>query len=126
MRYQIRRFNFNGAANASAPHIVAFDCGIKFNIIRYFINLGVRLTLLPYDYSLEANPEKLEWDGIFISNGPAILLWRKDCIESIRWAIDGQDKPIFGSALATKFSLSLRAKDVQDEAREPRHEPALH
>ena len=89
---------------------MAFDCGIKFNIIRYFINLGVRLTLLPYDYSLEANPENLEWDGIFISNVPGDPTMAKACIDSIRWAIDGQDKPIFGICLGNQILPLLRAQ----------------
>ena len=104
----IRRFNFNDSANASAPHIVAFDCGIKFNIIRYFISLGVRLTLLPFDYDLEANPEGLEWDGIFLSNGPGDPTMAQATVNSIRWAIDGQDKPIFGICLGNQI-LALAA-----------------
>lgn len=27
-------------------------------------------TVVPYNYDLEANPEGLEYDGIFLSNGP--------------------------------------------------------
>ena len=63
---EIRYFN-QGAAGL---RIVAYDCGIKFNIIRYFVGLNVKLTLVPYDYDLEKNEANLEWDGLFISNGP--------------------------------------------------------
>ena len=103
----IRHFNPNGAG----PRIVAFDCGIKFNIIRYFINLGVRLALVPYNYDLEQNPDKLEWDGLFISNGPGDPTMAGDCIKSIRWAIDGQDKPIFGICFGNQI-LALAGKRV--------------
>lgn len=54
----------------SSPSIVAIDCGIKYNIIRYLARLGVKLTVVPYDYDFEANPDKVTVDGLFISNGP--------------------------------------------------------
>lgn len=58
-----RVFNAGGA-----PRIVAFDCGIKYNIIRCFLALGVQLTIVPFDYDIDA--EEHEFDGIFVSNGP--------------------------------------------------------
>ena len=40
-----------------SPHIIAFDCGIKYNIIRQFIYVQkVCLTVVPFDYDLQANP----------------------------------------------------------------------
>jgi carbamoylphosphate synthase small subunit len=30
----------------------------------------VRVTIVPFDYPLEANPMHIEYDGIFLSNGP--------------------------------------------------------
>lgn len=53
------------------PHIIAFDCGIKYNIIRYFVHeQEVCLTIVPFDYPLAANPANIPYDGIFVSNGP--------------------------------------------------------
>jgi carbamoylphosphate synthase small subunit len=58
-----RVFNSGGS-----PRIVAFDCGIKYNIIRCFLALGVQLTVVPFDYDLDEHEH--EFDGIFVSNGP--------------------------------------------------------
>ena len=55
----------------AATRILAFDCGMKHNIIRFFAGAcKVQLSVVPYDYDLQANPEKIEYDGVFISNGP--------------------------------------------------------
>jgi hypothetical protein len=36
------------------PRIVAFDCGIKYNIIRYLVKYqNVQLTVVPFDYDLK-------------------------------------------------------------------------
>lgn len=43
-----------------SPKIVAFDCGMKFNIVRYFVkHHGVQFTVVPYDYDL-----KVGWVGL--------------------------------------------------------------
>lgn len=48
-------------------HILAVDCGIKSNIIRYLVCvLRVKLTVVPWDYDFT----KEEFDGLFLSNGP--------------------------------------------------------
>jgi carbamoyl-phosphate synthase/aspartate carbamoyltransferase len=88
--------------------IIAFDCGIKFNIIRYLVNHGVNVHVVPYDYDLKSNPSNITYDGIFISNGPGDPTMAEKCVESIRWAIDGQDKPIFGICLGNQI-LALAA-----------------
>ena len=46
--------------------IVAIDCGIKANIIRYFMTKGVELLLVPWDHDIS----KEQYDGLFVSNGP--------------------------------------------------------
>ncbi len=50
-------------------HVVAYDYGVKHNILRMLAERGCRLTVVPAKTSAEAvlalNP-----DGIFLSNGP--------------------------------------------------------
>ena len=93
--------------------IIAFDCGIKFNIIRYLVNQGVDVHVVPYDYDLKSNPSNITYDGIFISNGPGDPTMAEKCVESIRWAIDGQDKPIFGICLGNQIlALAAGAKTI--------------
>lgn len=50
-------------------HVAAIDCGMKKNIVRSFLNRGCKVTVLPYDTPPE-EIEKINPDGIFISNGP--------------------------------------------------------
>ena len=52
--------------------MVAYDFGIKHNILRRLAAQGCRLTVVPADYPAEKvlamNP-----DGIFLSNGPVCI-----------------------------------------------------
>lgn len=50
-------------------HVVAMDCGAKSNILRHFLERGVRVTILPPDAS-GADIAKHKPDGLFVSNGP--------------------------------------------------------
>lgn len=58
-----------GALNETQFHVVAYDYGIKRNILRHLVQIGSRLTIVPADTSakdvLALNP-----DGVFLSNGP--------------------------------------------------------
>src|SRR5262245_7472978 len=50
-------------------HVVAYDFGIKHNILRLFIERGCRLTVVPAETTAAAVRE-LKPDGVFLSNGP--------------------------------------------------------
>ncbi|MGB9731045.1 MULTISPECIES: glutamine-hydrolyzing carbamoyl-phosphate synthase small subunit [Calditerrivibrio] len=52
-----------------SKHVVALDFGIKRNILRYLVDEGCRVTVVPAKTSFEVI-EKLKPDGVFISNGP--------------------------------------------------------
>ena len=60
-----------GYAQLDAPrfHVVAFDYGVKRNILRMLAERGCRLTVLPATASAE-QALALKPDGIFLSNGP--------------------------------------------------------
>merc|ERR1719453_1869167 len=48
-------------------HIIAVDCGMKYNIIRYFVHtLKCKLTRVPWNYDFTTE----KFDGLFLSNGP--------------------------------------------------------
>ena len=56
-------------ASDSKFHVVAFDYGVKKNILRMLVSRGCQVTVLP----AQATPEealKYKPDGIFLSNGP--------------------------------------------------------
>jgi carbamoyl-phosphate synthase small subunit len=53
----------------AAHHIVAYDYGIKRNILRLFAEHGCRVTVVPSD-TPAADALALRLDGVFLSNGP--------------------------------------------------------
>jgi len=60
-----------GYGQQAAPqyHVVAFDYGVKFNILRMLAERGCKVTVLPAQSSA-AEALALNPDGIFLSNGP--------------------------------------------------------
>ena len=56
---------------AAAPslHVVAYDFGIKYNILRRLLHIGCRVTVVPSLTSAE-DVMALAPDGVFLSNGP--------------------------------------------------------
>ena len=58
-----------GAQTAPKFHVVAYDFGVKKNILRMLAERGARVTVVPAQTS-SAEVLKLKPDGIFLSNGP--------------------------------------------------------
>jgi carbamoyl-phosphate synthase small subunit len=58
-----------GVLSAPRHHVVAFDYGVKRNILRMLAERGCRLTVLPATATAE-QALALEPEGIFLSNGP--------------------------------------------------------
>ena len=56
-------------APAADMHVVAFDYGIKRNILRHLVQIGSRVTVVPANTSSE-DVLALKPDGVFLSNGP--------------------------------------------------------
>ena len=76
--------------------VVAYDFGIKQNILRRLVDIGCAVTVVPASTTAEAvlamNP-----DGIFLSNGPGDPEGVPYAIEAVRQLIGR--KPIFGICL---------------------------
>lgn len=83
---------------------------MKYNIIRYLVETNkVELTVVPFDYDLEANPANIEWQGLFLSNGPGDPTMCASTIKSIQYALSLEPaRPIFGICLGNQL-LSLAA-----------------
>ncbi len=58
-----------GDAATPAFHVVAFDYGIKRNILRRLVHVGCRVTVVPATTKAE-DVLSLKPDGVFLSNGP--------------------------------------------------------
>ena len=54
---------------APSKHVVAYDFGIKQNILRMLVDQGCRVTVVPAMTSAE-DVMALNPDGVFLSNGP--------------------------------------------------------
>jgi len=58
-----------GQQTAPKHHVVAYDFGVKFNILRMLASRGCKVTVVPAQTSA-AEALKYKPDGIFLSNGP--------------------------------------------------------
>jgi carbamoyl-phosphate synthase small subunit len=77
-------------------HVVALDCGAKYNILRHLIERGIKVTVLPPDTSAEEILRHRP-DGLFVSNGPgdpAVLDYAVQPIQAMIGKV-----PIFGICL---------------------------
>ncbi|MEM6290282.1 MAG: glutamine-hydrolyzing carbamoyl-phosphate synthase small subunit [Myxococcota bacterium] len=80
-------------------HVVAFDFGIKRNILRYLRDHGLRVTVVPSD-TPAADVLAMKPDGIFLSNGPGDPSALRDVVENIKALLEGAGAtPIFGICL---------------------------
>ncbi|KAJ7641416.1 hypothetical protein FB45DRAFT_1125203 [Roridomyces roridus] len=86
--------------------VLAIDVGMKYNQIRCFIDRGMELKVVPWDYDFLAEPEP--YDGIFISNGPGDPAMVKSTISRLSVALERADRPIFGICLGHQL-LALAA-----------------
>src|SRR5581483_4635413 len=78
-------------------HIVAYDYGMKRNILRLFLQHGCRVTVVPAT-TPAARVRELEPDGLFLSNGPGDPAAVGYAIAALRDLADGR-LPIFGICL---------------------------
>jgi carbamoyl-phosphate synthase small subunit len=99
--------------NPQAPnHIVAYDFGIKRNILRLFDDAGCHVTVVPAATPAEAVLE-LEPDGVFLSNGPGDPDAIEYAPEAIR-TIAEQEVPMFGICLGHQLlGLSFGAETMK-------------
>ena len=82
---------------SASHHIVAYDYGIKRNILRLFADHDCRVTVVPAETSAE-DVLALEPDGVFLSNGPGDPAAVTYAPEAVR-TIAGENVPIFGICL---------------------------
>ena len=83
--------------------IIAVHCGMKNNIIRKFLSMGVTLKIVPWDYDFTNE----DYDGLFLSNGPGDPTQCMKTVEHLKVALK-MDKPIFGICLGNQL-LALAA-----------------
>ena len=90
------------------PHVVAYDCGIKRNILRQLVASGCRVTVVPASTSV-ADVLALGPDGVFLSNGPGDPESVPYLLSNVRSLLGRV--PIFGICLGHQIlALALEAR----------------
>jgi carbamoyl-phosphate synthase small subunit len=101
-----------GRQSNSRLHVVAFDFGIKYNILRMLAERGCKVTVLPAQSSA-ADALALKPDGIFLSNGPGDPEPCDYAIAATRELIE-RGMPTFGICLGHQImALASGAKTLK-------------
>ena len=107
-------WTLKGYQSAPAPkyHVVAYDFGVKRNILRMLASRGCKVTVVPAQTPaaevLECNP-----DGVFLSNGPGDPEPCDYAIAAIREVL-ARKVPVFGICLGHQLlALASGAKTVK-------------
>jgi carbamoyl-phosphate synthase small subunit len=94
-------------------HVVAYDYGIKRNILRMLVDRGARVTVLPAQASAK-DALRLKPDGVFLSNGPGDPEPCDYAIEAINEILDATRVPVFGICLGHQLTgLASGAKTLK-------------
>ena len=79
--------------------VVLVDCGVKTNILRCLLKRGVEVIRVPWDYDFNG----LQFDGLFISNGPGDPDTCDVAVQNIRCAMQNEKLPIFGICMGNQL-----------------------
>ena len=91
---EIIRYN-----DGAGKKVVLVDCGVKHNIIRCLLRRGVEVIRVPWDY----NFNELEFDGLFLANGPGDPDTCSAAVDNIRRFITSSDKPCMGICMGNQL-----------------------
>ena len=80
--------------------VVLVDCGVKANIIRCLIKRGIEVVRVPWDYDFN----QLEFDGLFLANGPGDPEQCSKTVANIRTFLDNENvRPCMGICLGNQL-----------------------
>jgi carbamoyl-phosphate synthase small subunit len=101
-RKEAARYGVGGS-----PKVALIDCGAKNNILRCLLSRGAEVTVLPWNAGLEG----VDYDGIFLSNGPGDPKACTKTIATVRRAL-AADKPVFGICLGAQIMALAAGADT--------------
>ncbi len=97
----------------NVAHVVAYDYGIKRNILRLIADRGARVTVVPARTPAR-EVLKMKPDGVFLSNGPGDPEPCDYAIEAIGEILDATRIPVFGICLGHQLmGLASGAKTLK-------------
>ena len=100
------------ARTSAKFHVVAYDFGVKHNILRMLADRGCRVTVVPAQTSA-GDALALEPDGVFLSNGPGDPEPCDYAIDAIKQVI-ANNVPVFGICLGHQLlGLASGAKTMK-------------
>ena len=90
----------HGLAKHHHKRVVLVDCGVKANIIRCLLKRGLEVVRVPWDYDFN----QLEFDGLFLANGPGDPEQCGATVEHIREVLaNEQVRPCMGICLGNQL-----------------------
>ena len=99
--------------DAAKFHVVAYDYGIKRNILRLLAERGARITVVPAQTAAR-EVLRMKPDGVFLSNGPGDPEPCDYAIEAIGEILDATRVPVFGICLGHQLmGLASGAKTLK-------------
>ena len=102
---EVIRYKPEGPAKKT---VILVDCGCKYNIIRCLLSRGIEVIRVPWDYDYTG----MDYDGIFLSNGPGNPEECKRTISILKRALaegeeearkTGHAKPVMGICLGNQL-----------------------
>ena len=86
--------------NSQIKKVVLVDCGVKANILRCLLRRGVEVIRVPWDY----NFNQLDFDGLFLANGPGDPEQCSKTVEHIREFLNNKKvRPCMGICLGNQL-----------------------
>ena len=102
--------NINGskAAITAGKKVVVVDLGVKHSIIRGLLARGAEVIRVPYNYDFTG----LEYDGVYVSNGPGCACECEETIEILKKVLAG-NKPVFGLGMGYHLIAKAAGCELQ-------------
>lgn len=91
---QIIKYN-----EGAGKKVVLVDCGVKANILRELVERNVEIIRVPWNYDYTS----LDYDGLFLANGPGDPDMCSDAVEAIRKQMSLSSKPICGICMGNQL-----------------------
>lgn len=90
---RVIRYNSGGSCK-----IVLVDCGVQHSILHDLLKRNVEIIRVPWNYDFT----EMDFDGLFISNGPGNPARCTETVDNIRKLLD-RCKPVFGTGMGNQL-----------------------